>query len=88
MGIYNARERLRPPYDKRLQYTGTATVVSALAVPVQIIHGIEDTGARLDIIAHALKDQYIQQRTLPAILGASATMVENFIPFLKSAPYV
>jgi hypothetical protein len=88
IGLYNARERLRAPYNERLQYTGTATVASLTAVPVSVAQDIDDTRMRLDAVATALKPEYVRQRAFPALLGSAVTMVERVIPFLKMSPCV
>jgi hypothetical protein len=85
MVTYNARERLRSPYDERLRYTGVATTVSVVNVPVSKLDGVEDPQMRLDILADAMGVEYAKIRTSPALLGICSQNAEVMFSSLKTS---
>lgn len=83
---YNARERLRSPYNERLGYTGVATTGPIINVPVTALHDVGDPQARLDLLAHTIGHKYVQIRESPALLGACSKQMEILLSTFKNSP--
>jgi hypothetical protein len=83
LALIDARSQLRAPYSNSRGYLGLSLCTIPIVVPLRQVTGIAPE-AQLHVMATGMKRAYGQQKSFPALLGASAAILHPLIDGAKA----